>query len=635
MNSRQRQILIHLFDKDAWIKGKELSKVMGVTDRTIRSDIEHLNHEYKQIIQSSTREGYKINKKVYHSLLSADYESIPQTPEERRIYIIKSLLFNQQKISLIDLQEQLFVSEYTIEGDIKKIREIIQTYEGLKLKRQNNQLFFQGNEHIKRKVYRDLLTNEIQGNFLNLNKVAALYKKFDLLKVITIFEDVLQSYNYDIRQTAIPMIVVHIGITIERMLSRNYLDYRDLNKKVIDTIEYEISKTFFEKVTKNIQIEDRQEEVVGLATILMGYKNAYLLKEEVEFEGKFQSIPNLLEEIVSNIQNNFDLDFSKDEDFKNGLHLHIQSLINRIRNHVSISNVHLQEIKKTYPLIFEMGIHIGQLIGDYFGFDISESEAGFIALHIGAAYDRLSVKHKYQVLMITPHNQSLSKLTKGKITNMFKERIEIRNISDYFIEEEVANGNFDLIISTLPIQHELDIMTIQISLFLNHEDESKIFSALNELDKRRFLSEFGNYFGTLIDERFYFSDLELETPQEVIEYMSNKLLEERIVSPDFKDSVLAREVMSSTSFAYSIAIPHPFNLASHQSKIAISILKKPITWDNYPVQVVMLLAIREEDSEIMWLFFDWLSETITNTTRMTNLLKSKNRNQFVHWMMND
>ena len=93
MNSRQQKILIHLFNHDTWIKGKELSKVMGVTDRTIRSDIESLNKEYKKIIESSTREGYKINKRAYHSLLSTTCESVPQTPEERRIYMMKSLLF--------------------------------------------------------------------------------------------------------------------------------------------------------------------------------------------------------------------------------------------------------------------------------------------------------------------------------------------------------------------------------------------------------------------------------------------------------------------------------------------------------------------------------------------------------------
>lgn len=49
----------------------------------------------------------------------------------------------------------------------------------------------------------------------------------------------------------------------------------------------------------------------------------------------------------------------------------------------------------------------------------------------------------------------------------------------------------------------------------------------------------------------------------------------------------------------------------------------------------MMLAINEKDSSTMWLFFDWLSETITNPSKMSKLLQSKNRNEFVHWMMDD
>ena len=635
MNARQQKIIKHLIDNGSWIKGKELAEIIGVTDRTIRTDMKNLNKQHSGLIESSTREGYKINKKMYDSLLIEERDSIPQTPGERCIYIIKSLLFNQKKLRIMDLQEQLFVSEHTIEGDIKRIRTMIKAYVGLTLVREDNKLFFQGNEHIKRKIYRDLLTNEIQGNFLNLNKISSLYTRFDLLQVVTLFEDVIRMYHYDMRQTALPMTIVHIGISIERMLSWNYLDRKDLDGDVISTPEYKIAATFFERVSEIVPIECREEEAIGLATILIGYKNAHLLKDEVEFKGQTKNVQTLLDELLVSINDTFDLDFSCDGDFTNGLHLHIQSLMSRIRNRVVIPNAHLQEIKKSYPLIFEMGLFIGQQIADYFGFEISESEAGFIALHIGAAYDRLAVKHKHQVLLIAPHNQSLSKLTKGKITNMFKDRLEIKGTSDYFVEEDFAEGDVDLIISTLPIQHDLDIPTIQITLFVNHADESKIFAALNELDKRRFIMQFGNQFGTLIDERFYFAELDFETPQEVIEAMSNELMAEHIVPSDFMDSVLEREAMSSTSFAYAIAIPHPLKLVSHQSKIAIGILKKSIPWGNYPVKIVILLAIKEEDSAMMWLFFDWLSETITNQTRMAHLLEAKTRNQFVHWMMND
>ncbi|CAM4212832.1 transcription antiterminator [Erysipelothrix inopinata] len=635
MNSRQRKILEYLSDQKTWIKGKELSRIVGVTDRTIRSDIDSLNQEHPGIVESSTREGYQIDISKYQSLSYADVDVIPQTPDERSIHIIKILLFSKKRQKIMDLQEELYVSEHTIEGDIKRIRELIKPYVGLKLIREDNSIYFQGNEHVKRKIYRDLLTNEIKDNFLNINRTALLYSRFDLVQVTKVFEDTLEEFNYSVRETAIPMIVVHIGITIERMLSGHYLSLESVNKQAGDGIEFEITKCFFEKITKMVPVEYSEAEARGLANILMGYQNAYHLSETIEYKGKTVDVAKLLDDVTDVLLDTFDLDFSQDNDFKSGLHLHIQSLVLRMKNESVIPNAHLQEVKKSYPLIFEMGLVIGRLIGNAFGFELSESEVGFISLHIGAAYDRLSVKKKHQVLLIAPNNRSLSKLTKGKITNMFKDRLEIAEISEYYVEKEVINMNIDLIITTLPIDHSLEIETVQISMFVNHEDESKIFRVLNELDKEQFNLEFGNQFGTLIDERFFFKDLDKETPEEVIDYMSQELYENGIVSKHFKESIFDREAMSSTSFIYSIAIPHPLDLESQQSKVAVALLKKPIQWGSYNVKLVMMLAITEEDSATMWLFFDWLSETITNASKMSKLLQSKNRNEFVHWMMND
>ncbi|WZU03159.1 PTS sugar transporter subunit IIA [Erysipelothrix sp. D19-032] len=96
-----------------------------------------------------------------------------------------------------------------------------------------------------------------------------------------------------------------------------------------------------------------------------------------------------------------------------------------------------------------------------------------------------------------------------------------------------------------------------------------------------------------------------------------------MVSEHFKQSVLDREKMSSTSFIYAIAIPHPLDLESHQSKVAVAPLKKPIRWGSYDVKLVMLLAITEEDSAKMWLFFDWLSKPLQVLKRCRNYCNQK------------
>lgn len=635
MNSRQKKIINQLMDEETWIKGKELGATSGVTSRTIRSDIETINSKYPNLITSSTREGYKINQELPEESQSFKKELGPQTPRERALYIIKLLLLEKKPLKMIDLVDHLFVSEHTIESDIKRIREMITSYEDLRLVRSSNCLYFSGDEQSKRKLHRRLLDKEIQDDFLNLNQIAELYEDFDLLEVMRIFEDILELYQYTIRPETIPMITVHIGITIERILKHHYLDKKANADQLAKSIEYEITTDFFQQIKKIIPIDVPEEEIIGLTAIMVGYKDASSLQDTVIYFGKEKNISKLLDDILKQINNVFELDFSEDEDFINGLHLHVQSLVSRIENNTQIPNVHHEEIKQSYSLIFEIGVHVAQVISDYFAVKISESEISFITLHIGAAYSRLQEKEqsKYRAMLLAPQNESFLKIVKSKIRSMFEDRMEIVKVSQYLVEESVKEKNIDLIITTIPFKHNLNVKTVKISMFFDYDDESKIFRALNMLDKEKFMDEFSDEFGTLIDERFYFTQLDLDTPKEVIHYMSNKLEEENIVTEGFKESVLEREEMAATSFAYSVAVPHPLTLMSKQSKIVIGILKKPIRWNNYEVQLVIMPVIEEKDSHKMWLFFDWLSETIMNTKKMTKLIGSKTKKEFVHWML--
>ncbi|MFQ9889475.1 MAG: PRD domain-containing protein [Streptococcus sp.] len=47
----------------------------------------------------------------------------------------------------------------------------------------------------------------------------------------------------------------------------------------------------------------------------------------------------------------FDIDFQKDKDLKVGLAMHLQSLLERQKNNVQVTNVYLQEIKRKYLYI--------------------------------------------------------------------------------------------------------------------------------------------------------------------------------------------------------------------------------------------------------------------------------------------
>ena len=69
---------------------------------------------------------------------------------------------------------------------------------------------------------------------------------------------------------------------------------------------------------------------------------------------------------------------------------------------------------------------------------ISDVESCYIALHLGAASERMNSVRKYRAVMILPHNQSFSDMCVKKISDMFRERMEVVKAFGYFEEDEVS-----------------------------------------------------------------------------------------------------------------------------------------------------------------------------------------------------
>jgi len=64
-------------------------------------------------------------------------------------------LFKESEINLIQLQDRVFISGYSIDNDLKKIRRMISSYSSLKIVRNKNTIYLVGDEADKRKLYKD------------------------------------------------------------------------------------------------------------------------------------------------------------------------------------------------------------------------------------------------------------------------------------------------------------------------------------------------------------------------------------------------------------------------------------------------------------------------------------------------
>ena len=636
-NKRQEQLLAILSERRDWMTSRQLAGLLQVSDRTIRSDVEAINkHTDPPPIESNVRQGYRLCEDARPALASGAETreaDIPQTPGARCAYMIQKLLFEVKELNLTMLQSQIYVSGYSIDTDLKRIRKMLEPYSGLKLVRNKECISLKGDEASKRRFYRDLLVAEVQENFLNLNTLAHLYRSFNLIEVKDIFVDVLEEYDYSIHESMFPMLILHAGTSIERMNCANYINMEEGMQGLEDTIEYQIAQTFFDRISKRLHITVHDGEVGMFALVIMGRRASNYTSDFVNYNGKWMNTKKLVAEALEQVYALFGLDFRQDADLVAGLKMHFHGLIERVKNQVRMEDVFVEEIKRKYPLVFEMGIYVLEFLEQRLGRPISDVESCYIALHLGAASERMNSVRKYRAVMILPHNQSFSDMCVKKISDMFRERMEVVKVFGYFEEDEVSALDPDLLLSTFPLEHGLDVETVSINLFVDSETESKILQAINRLDKKGFRLEFTSHIGNLIRKEHYHSQVDMDQPEEIIRMLCAGLEKEGIVEPEFTEVVLKREQMSPTSFVNTFAIPHAFGAFARNSTIAVAQLKNPVKWGAFEVRLVMLFAINEGDARMIKIFFDWVSNVANQPEELAKLVAPCSYEEFIDRIM--
>lgn len=628
LSKRQSHIVDLLNNELKPITGRDLGKTLGVSDRTIRSDVEAINAEYGcELIRANRRSGYYIDHDLMKAQNISSQEVIPQTAQQRCVYLIKELLFRSREINLIDLQERVFVSGYSIDNDLRKIRDMIRRYPGLRLVRSRNHIRLSGDEGDKRKLYKELLMEETKGNFVNLSAIADIWKDFDLLKLEDDFTEICEKYDFRISEMEYPLIMLHAGVSIERMLNHNYVSEEPPEAAEEEGgKEYQIADELFARISEIYKVKLVKDEVLRFAGLLKGKDR--LTEEETREET--DDMERLMGDILELLKQEFDIDLSTDEDFRSGIITHIRLLMKRQQNQVTANDLYLQELKRKYPLVFEMAVRVAQRIEGYCGTRLNENEISFLALHLGAACERMNLSEQYRAVAIIPNSYTMSKPCVDKLMLRFGNRMTVVRVCSFFEEKKIVQDNPDLIITTVPLKHYLGTPTVQISLFLNGEDESKVFQILNYLDKKKYHKDFVSLMERLMRKDLFHIRDSMESREAILNFLCDSLYEKGLSGENFKENVFRREALSGTSFVYGFAVPHAIEVSTRESCISIMILREPVKWGDFNVSLVVLLAIRDTDNSLLKVFFDWLCNIVTDNNKFQELIQSKNYEEFMN-----
>lgn len=610
LNIKEKDILQFLIkNKERFVTSKELAEYLSCSDRTVRNALKLI--EKTMIIQgvqliSKQGQGYQMffeNQGAYQEFrqtyeLEEDYtKTAVSKGDDRLVFILNKLLFEQVPVLFDDLADELYVSRSTLSHDFKKIRVMLSEYNLSIESRANKGVYVSGEERDKRRF---IMHYFLENQFLKTLHCYVKFNFFDqtvpLEEFARIVLDECQEANLKLSDFVLQNLVVHIALSMIRLKSGFEIKNIDC-QMTDDAIERKVAQRILSKVSQVTNQEFPVQEIDYITLHLLAksqqcQKNQKNISEEVLKKSLFKTFQDLgLDDIYN---------FSSDFQLIEGLITHLMTLQVRLESRITLNNPLVDEIKQNYSDIFFMTREILANMDMFIEWSISDDEIAYVSLHFLAAMERSKESTKFNILAICATGFGAAQMLRNRLETEFGKRVEVVDVIGYYeLNQEKLKG-IDFIVSAVDLSNlYFQIPVFKVSVFLKSDEMEMIRKALDQMQvsshiQSSKISKFENN-----NFRQYFSK---ENFLICTKYDKENLLEKMIQglsvgeSNEFEQSLLhgikQREELSSVVFSEKIAVPHPIQPFGTEGKVSVAICKDSLFWDNQSshVQLVFLLS---------------------------------------------
>ena len=622
LTNKKKKLILYLMEKNAPCTAIQLAKFLNISIRTVKIYVKDINSMTNQKIIFSSHQGYTIIKQNNLSFLEEQL-SLPQNYSERAYYIIKKILIEHQTLNIFDLCDELFMSYSTLKSDLTKMNTLFQTFR-IHFVTHNDIIQIKGSEKDKRSLLSHIILQETKNSVLDLKKLKQSFNNQDIEKITNIINDFFRKGAYNLNDFSYMNLLLHFSILIERVKKGHYLsEIREVITK--SSQDSELLKALSSRIEKDFSLTLNAYEKNEIYILFKTNVNYFI-------DGNYDVIKkvirsdymNTVDKIINEVSELYSINLSH-ESFIIPFALHIQSLITRASLNKYNKNPLSEQIKKDWPIIYDIAIFISLKLSDIYQIEIAEDEVAFIFLRIGNEIDRQNTsKDKLKCVLLCSHYLNIKKKIYNQLLKDFSDDIIIDAIvSDY---EELESYSFDLLITLIKDERNYHYSFILISPFRLDKQKRAIHEKIYEIQQSKKKELIFNNFDQYFHKDLFFT-LENVSREETIQIVCDQMRTLGFVSSSFKEYVFEREKASSTSFG-NIAIPHSVHMDAFQTKIGIVMSKKGIIWGNNNVNVVLVIAINKLDKQIFLTINESILSLFENQDILNIMKNTKNLLEF-------
>ena len=600
MNLKKNEIEIIklLLSSSNYISSYDIATATGINRRLVRDEMSNIKNILKSLgyeLISKTSNGYIIRQRSSESLkkLSKIIEEaerkreylLPTLPWERRNYIVKRLIDENDYMKIDQLADELLISRSTISNDIKASKLNIKKYNLSFKQKPNYGICIVGEEVDKRKPICDYMFANLTESEMHYDYLNNFISQKDSLEygIITI----LKNHDIEITDIALCDFLLSLSVNISRIIANQSLTKSPDLKPIEGRKELDVAKKIAEYIESRTHIHFNTYEVNQIAIQLVCKRSTRGLIPTID-ERKNTILNRIYDEIYQKTLIRFNDDNKR---FSRILSLYIDTYFLCAHFNEKIRNPLYDTLKESYPLAYELAVCTLSILEEYSKASSYDSSAAMFTTLYNVMLNQKD-KPKLKVMLLNGISGSSALLNSQLILKRFENQIEIVCVTEYYKMFDEDLTKYDLVISTIPIHGELEIPHINISQIINEDD----------------LDTIQNYISYVFDSfrpelhfhpKLYKDHVKAKSAKSIInEFYKTLKTQYPHINESFKNNLIIKNQSTLVTFKNKIACIRLSKPLNKNSILSIVVLDKSILINKDEIQLFILFSCQDSDNYI-------------------------------------
>lgn len=633
---RQRQILGILNSQKERISGKEISEYLGVTDRTVRTDIRILADVLAPMgvrIDAVRGKGYLLISQNPGELQSIVYqESSALTPDDRMRAVLMILLEAMDPVQIDDLAEEFYVSRSTIEHDLRVIAfEYEREQPHIRLIRKRDSVALEYNEWKRRYVMNLLYSSRWNYNYeAGIHMEDLPVSEEEMQAIEETLTRVQAEEGISLSESDHVSFAFTIAIAVRRIRSGFHAGVRepgpaeygaDPESRKQDRPacgsageegRWSHGGTELSGAAQVRAALDRILDRVGEFTAapfseeercLMSRELAYrlqfgtLLRENEETGGRSTPYDRLIGELLAEADADYRLGFSGDRALRSSLS---GLLMTQFRNpyHMGLRDEYVtRRVRAEHPDAVEIACRFAGRIRQETGDEVTENYLFELVAVLAEALERQAEIKRgsgIPVAVISHMTMGATRVLMTQIRRYFGNRIRLCGPLPVYKAMREGCGDADLAVATTKMKAaDRSIPYLTIPRMMDSQNFERMDFLIALENYRKLYPGTGRWIAGKLTHWDIIPQVKAKRRWDILDEMTASLEKQGRCTREFTDGVFRRERQTSTAFREGFALAHAQTGCGAESGLVLLNLDSPADWGGISVDQVFLLYVSE------------------------------------------